>query len=842
MICPNCTKEIKESVIICPFCDRNIKQEVIQNWKAQIETVVSGYEEHKGLVHGLQKDAIQNGWGHRLYKKGKDWAFEFNLLKGPDNKPYLTMTDMEGYGLTGRNMITQEIPDDLPENERLARFEHMYFSGESLQAAGLFGRGKLLFTAASKDYHIIYDSLTYDGIYRINERKLEGRRLINFAKAYEGKAAYDMLSKLTKSYLKPLNRSGTRIIVVNPKDEIINAIQDGSFLKYIEETWWQILMKYSKNGAKITVKTEEGTNTAKIPQEFKDLSKIPQEKSISKIYPLSFDYNGFTLKIKRVHFIVSHSPVPAEIRGVCLYRREMKVADLGVREIPEKIADRFYGYAEIETNSEFEKIYLEEGIEGPDHYSINKNRGLIRRLRKEVQLLFDKFKTELGFGVKSEKITREKMRRAMDSALTLLNKKMGELGISVGKTTRTRDITINVENILFPKESNVVNIGDRIERIKLKIKNKSDWEHKVRILVFTKGLHDKIIESFFDEGITLKKKDFKTVGPFSFKISLDSYPSEGVIHLTCIVKDALTNKTLANKIIPIFIGTFPPDRIDPIVEIVLSTANFPRGAGNKRINYGEAINNITFTITNKTAEKIPIKFKARVLNARVMSEEIEKLKEKDLCLEPFGEQEIKCPNIEVSKEKYNILDREKGPVVLRSTIIATTPSQRVTTTISELELKLNRTANPLERKNIKESMHSFDNGDKLAKYDIKFWVNMDSGKGVFEDCREWSGGPKEPRSRIQPEGESLICLINSAYPVYENLKENGDGMEIESYVYEQLLRQTLIVLLRKDKLEYWPELEGKGYKDNLEDPDAETYEKIEALLSTLDCLYADYLK
>lgn len=124
MICPNCTKEIKESVTICPFCDRNIKQEVIQNWKAQIETVVSGYEEHKELVHGLQKDAIQNGWGHRLYKKGKSWAFEFNLIKGPDNKPYLTMTDMEGYGLTGRNMITQEIPDDPPENEKLVRFEN----------------------------------------------------------------------------------------------------------------------------------------------------------------------------------------------------------------------------------------------------------------------------------------------------------------------------------------------------------------------------------------------------------------------------------------------------------------------------------------------------------------------------------------------------------------------------------------------------------------------------------------------------------------------------------------------------------------------------------------------
>ncbi|MFQ6119693.1 MAG: hypothetical protein ACE5KE_07385, partial [Methanosarcinales archaeon] len=591
-----------------------------------------------------------------------------------------------------------------------------------------------------------------------------------------------------------------------------------------------------------TIRSEKGIYTAKVPKEFKDIPKVPSGKWVSRSYPLSLDYNGSTLKIKKVHFIISPSPVPSETRGVYLYRREMKVADLGLREIPEKIADRFYGYVEIETNSEFEKIYLEERLEGPEHYSINKNKGLIRKLRKEVQLLFDKFKADHGFGVESKKMAREKMRRAMDSALSMLNKKMGELGISVGKTTRTRDITISLENILFPQEGNVVNVGDRIERIKLKINNKSDWERKVRIFVFTKGLHDKIIESFLDESITLKKKDFKTIGPFSFKIFLDNYPSEGEIHFTCIVKDDLKNQTLAKKIIPIFIGTAPLTQIESIVEIALSTVNFPRGAGNKRVNYGEAINSIAFTITNKTAEKIPIKFKARVLNARVMSEEIEKLTEKDLYLEPFGEQEIQCPNIEVSKEKYNILDREKGPVVLRSTIIASAPSQRVAAAISELESKLNRRANPLERKNIAESIHSFDKGDKLAKTDLKFWVNIDSGKGVFEYCTEWDGGPKDPRSRIRPEGEGFGCLINNAYPVYENLIENGDSAEIENYVYEQLLRQTLILLLRKDKLEYWPELEGRGYKVSLEDPDAETYEKIEALLNTLDCLYADYLK
>lgn len=842
MICPNCYEQINKSETKCPFCRKLIKEDVAQNWKAIIDQVVSGYEAHRGLVHGLQKDAIQNGWGNRLSKKGKDWAFEFSLFKGFDNKYILTMTDTGGHGLTGKNMEIHEIPDELPEKERLAKFEHMYFSGESEQAAGRFGRGKLLFTAASKDGHIIYDSLTHDRIYRLNERKLEGRRFYNFAKAYENELAIEMLTILTRDSIKPLNKFGTRIIIVNPKYEIINDIRNGTFLKYIEETWWQILLKYSKNGANITVKTEKGTQVAKLPKEFQDIPDGISGEWKSRTYPLEFDYNGSMLKIKKVCFIVSPKPVSPEIKGVYLYRREMKVADLELKEIPEKIADRFYGYVEIETKSEFERIYLDENIERLEHYSINKQKGLIRKLKKEVQLHFDRFKIELGFGVHSEKIAREKTRRAMVEALNELNKRMGELGISIGKTAITKNITISLESILFPKEGNFVDIDDCIEKIKFKIKNKSDREHKVHILTFTKKMRGNIIDTFFDQSVTLNKHEHKIIGPFSLKISVGRYPREGKINISCIVKDSLTNKILAKKIIPIFIGIAAPPPEEPIVELLLSRASFPRGMGNKRVNYGETINNIAYTVINNIPEKITIKFKARVLNSRVRYEEIEKLHEEDLSLPPFGEQEIQCPNIEVSKEKYSVLDRGKGPVILRCTITASAPSNKLEAEIHSFELNSGRKATPKERKNITEYMHSFDKGDKLAKSDLKFWVEMDSGKGVFEDYRDWHGGPTEPRSRMQPEGESFVCFLNTTHPAYENVLEGGDDADRQSYTYEQLLRQTLILLMKKDMLKSFPELKGKNYKNSIEDKDAETYEKVEACLGTLDYLYADYLK
>jgi len=842
MLCPSCSNEIKESAKVCPHCKRDIKQEVVQNWKSMIEQVVLGYEEHKGLVHGLQKDAIQNGWGQRLSKRGSNWAFVFELIKGFDSKYLLAMTDVEGYGLTGRNLETHEIPEDLPEFERLARFEHMHFSGESAQSAGLFGRGKLLFTAASQDGHIIYDSLTNEGIYRLNERKLEGRRFTNYAKAFEGENAIGMLTKLTRDKLTPLDKSGTRITIVNPKDEIVEAIKDGSFINYVEETWWQILLKYGGNGAKIIVKTDKKTQEADVPKQFKDVPVGISVEWKSKAYPLTIKYNGSSLRIKKVHFIVAPNPIPSELQGVYLYRREMKVADLGLRDIPDKIADKLYGYVEIETKSEFERIYLEENIEGPEHYSINRNKGLIRKFRKEVQLLFDRFKSELGFGVDSAKIAREKTRRAMSDALKELNKRMGELGISMGKTTQTRNITVKLEKIFFPRNSNKLEIGDLVKGISYKISNKSDWEHKVNTQVFTKDPKGRLIETLFDNNLIIKKNSFRRIGPFSFQVLAEKYPNGVEINLCCIVRDALSNKILAKKIIPIFISIDPQFQIGSTVELKLESAVFPRGSGNKRVNYGEIINNITYLAINKSSDKINLRYKARILNALVRSQEIGKLYEEDLVLMPFEEKEIKCPNIEVSKEKYVVLDREKGPVILRSSLIALSPSHRLLKEINLYETKKRKKASLKERKDIADSLNLFDKGAKLTKSDLKYWVNMDSGKGVFEEYRDFHGGPNEPRSKMQPEGEGFICLLNSTHPAYENIFETGDDFAIQSYTYEQLLRQTLVLLIRKDILEYWPEIEGKKYKNEIEDQEAETYEKIESWLGTLDYLYGEYLK
>ena len=218
-------------------------------------------------------------------------------------------------------------------------------------------------------------------------------------------------------------------------------------------------------------------------------------------------------------------------------------------------------------------------------------------------------------------------------------------------------------------------------------------------------------------------------------------------------------------------------------------------------------------MNNNSFERIKAILKVRILDAQKKNE-IQPLYEEEIFLDSFKSKNIHCPGVVVSKEKYSILDGEKGPVILRATVVA-------------LEDSKSRT---------------FSKADKLAKLDFKFWVNMDSGKGIFEACISFDGGPDEPRSRLQLEGQAYVFYLNITHPAYENIQENGDDSSEKSYTYEQLLRETLVLLMLTDKVEYWPEITGKNYKENIESESSEKQVIIESCLNTIDYLYADYLK
>ena len=97
-ICPFCEHTNPQGALTCENCNKKMYTQPQTEWRSYIDQLAQDYRtgHAKGIVHGLQKDAIQNGWGAR--GAGSKWGFEFALFTARDKTKYLTMTD---WGTTG---------------------------------------------------------------------------------------------------------------------------------------------------------------------------------------------------------------------------------------------------------------------------------------------------------------------------------------------------------------------------------------------------------------------------------------------------------------------------------------------------------------------------------------------------------------------------------------------------------------------------------------------------------------------------------------------------------------------------------------------------------------------
>jgi hypothetical protein len=187
-----------------------------QDDNAQIDQVGREYctGAAKGLAHGVQKDALQNGFGARASAKEveacKTWAMRFRLLK-IDGKDALTFWDEGTMGLTGKILSSDEIikgfaSGNLGPDQRLSRFLSRFVSGGNI-GPGTFGRGKLVFHAASATKGILIDSLRADdGEYVALDRRVKGGILLQPRKPFVGTEAKDFIVKQTNGWRTALKR------------------------------------------------------------------------------------------------------------------------------------------------------------------------------------------------------------------------------------------------------------------------------------------------------------------------------------------------------------------------------------------------------------------------------------------------------------------------------------------------------------------------------------------------------------------------------------------------------------------------------------------------------------
>lgn len=757
------------------------------NWGAWLEQVTREYntEPALGLWHGLQKEAIQNSHGARDRQSRKPWACRIRLVR-TGSSPLLTITDEGTYGLTG--VAIWDVagkPDALPSTERLARFESMFDSGGG-EGPGLFGRGKLVFNACSEQRLVFYDSLTKDGKYRFGKRQFRGRACEQFARVYEGQEAEACLQKEFDGALQRLATPGTRITVVNPLAEVLNAVASGELLMAIGDTWWEILQKEK---AEITVAGLDGHEVrATVPENFGGLPKTSRNKwRVHAVDNVPLEIQGSKYKVKHLHILLPPQghKMREEQLGIFLHRRGMQVGRLQIAGMPEEVSDRLFGYVQLD--EEFEEVLAPS--ENTTHYGFSHTkRPEFRSLRKWVQDSFSAFMDSIGYGAKTDRTALQ--RQSAEEAQAALNGILKELGVPSlggGQDTR-REILVAIEKLNFPGDSNCLSLGDSLEGFVFRVRNRTDLPRIVFVEVSTHADATGTIETILPKvQMKVPGQDSMATVPLQIQFKAGIYPSPAKVSCTAAVYSA-EGKQLARRSFQAYLGMRAPEPEQDLAEVELVDVEFPR-EDSHRVNFGQSILGLAYLIHNRTPHSMLARIKVRMISAKE-GVELDDVLDQTETIGPYGSVDCRVAEIKITKEKYEEVGR--GKIKLRCSVAAL------------------------------EATPDWEKGRRLGELTTMVYLEMDPAAGLFEEFALWNGGPNAPRSEAKPTAgtRSWRLDLNSGHPAFGRAESDG-GDAMGDYMFEESARQTAFVLLRRDQSEVIVKVLGLDPKTQVDEMDPE---------------------
>ncbi|MCK4481615.1 hypothetical protein KAU55_00200 [Candidatus Bathyarchaeota archaeon] len=495
-------------------------------WEDLIGNILDQYRQHiDDLAHAVQKDAIQNSWDARI--STRPLRIKFQLYRDTKGIEMFIMEDHGTTGLTGRVLPEEDYNKDLPEEERWGRFQGLAFRRENPKALGARGQGKFVFVGVSENGIIIYDTLRTDSVYRLGVRKLgdlwekEGKDAIRLLKAYS-------------QDLDPLTEIGTRVIIVNPVSELKRAVEDGRFVRYIQTTWWPILLDPK---VEIIVATNKKNWKVGYP---KDLNFPSSDSKNIKIWKKEWvvvkrskskQLRGISLK--KLHLCWNRDPISEDIRGIAVLRGGMVVERIPITELiagfDVTLADHIYGYVEGDLGAEF----LLKKIEGPTHYRFKRRGGWGRK--NIFGVIKEYISGQLQLFARDKLGQKESKKEPEDfDTIRAFNRLIKSLNISVlaatfsterhprllPKPTKDLDLVFPLPDFAHPLRK--VDFNQEISNIRFDIVNRSDFETIAHIKVYTE--QDFLVrESIVDKSYRIPPNLKLSYGPFRLKIEKGKY-------------------------------------------------------------------------------------------------------------------------------------------------------------------------------------------------------------------------------------------------------------------------------------------------------------------------------
>ncbi len=798
-----------------------------QNDMEQLNQIAREYEQDpaKGLSHGVQKDAIQNAVGAKIGKKEptayKDWKVTFKLMK-INEKYALSFWDEGTTGLTGDILTVEEITQrsgsrTLGPDQRLGRFLTRFESGGNT-GPGSFGRGKLIFQAASNTGRIICDSLRYDDHkYIAFERKIIGTQIKQTSIPYEDRAAENFIKDATSGTLKPLTRPGTRIIILDLKDEIVNAIKisfndpkggdySDSFIKMIEETWWEILYRFN---AKIYLVWGERTLQARVSKELKAILEAKDGHGKWRTYTkknFKIVIGGEQYLVKELKFVVSPQPINEDLRGVWIQRKRMKVGVMKRLEPHHSIRKKFSGY--IVLGKELEDVM--ENAEGTTHYSYSYARKGPKHLKGYVETELERFQEKIGLHFSSGK---QSEKEDMYEVLKDVNEFAPELGLitdSLSRGLKRKGVTIEIVSFNLPEENTVaVSEGDKIGPIIMKITNHKPKElNSLKIIAKATQKEFGNAKMIYSEEFRMQSNSSERFTIDAFSLSLSDF-DPGVLSLDFHVIENNTNKILTHTSRTIWFEKEPPKppKKEDSFTLEIFPPIFPH-PNSRRVELEESILNIGFKVSNNTVFNIKINADLLVRRKKNPNEILQTIaSERGAVLSKFSDKVYGCDSLDFRSEIYGDLESlEKIPEERECEIYF---SIRAAENIPTLDLI---------------------RGDIIFKRKIPFYFEVDPpGNSVFKEPRDWAAPQDGRRSKYSGTMETgFIFYLNVEHPSFLFAKEAGEDVK-RYYIREEMLKQAYVIAVEEGEFRGL----AKDFEEDLKSKSlgpAEAFLKIEELI------------
>lgn len=759
-----------------------------QNYTRNVDWIIGAYlDAGVSFPNGFQKDAIQNAVGARKTNNWKNWKCDISYKENSNGK-FVIVSDSGTVGLTGKNTTAKEInammarEETLPPEERLSRFTSMFNSGGNTTGGGLYGAGKSVYSVASEDYTYYFDSLREDGIYVANVNKKGQVESV----AYEGNEAKKFIFENTG--LSEKTTVGTRIIIVSPKEELVNAINDGTIINDIQESWW-IIINRLKDDAAITV----NGNRVTVPTDIKQSTRTYELQSPEK-YLLGYKVKHFGLYV----FDEGNN----RWQGISYYRKGMKIGEIDLKDIPKKVDGKYWGYIEVDEQWEEELSDIEDKV----HFGVSKGKkGKLQyqNLKNYTQNKVTTCLTEWGYIENKEsedKKLKDELNQIKEDIQDLFKKLNFE---DLGKGPKRADFDVRWQNISYPEEnSERVTVGDTIKfsvRMSSLYTVSKRFEYNLSVVNPQTGSVVSVIKR---DKISIESGGVEKID-FEHQITKYNSVSFAENRILLYVK-VIGSRKEKRKELPYFLDIDRPTNSREEVKLALHECIFPTESS-RRVNFDEKLRNVTYLIDNKRNEILNYRLNISIHNASdITNPKITDVTQLTGTLAPFEE-------IVTDPVKEIVFDED-------------TYSKYLTDGVLELRARL--IAN--------EDDSQYEKGDKITFYNYKIFLNSDEKHGSADSFDiNLVKSPEDYRRSWNTPGTGRTITLNIGHAAYTNLESYADIQH--DYLREQMLKQFVLLYLSEGRYDMFGDV-GKDFVE------LEPQEAAEQVLQKIESVYYQSLK